>query len=116
MNPKVLFIVTGDPRTSPRPAEALRIAAGVGVWKKTEIAVYLRGDAILALGESGGELMDEEDCARYWTILKEFSQPIYAQKNAAELRKIGRGATPFKEISGQQLAELASEQTSVLRF
>ena len=40
MKPRVLFIVTGDPRTSPRPAEAVRIAAGVVAWKRADIAVY----------------------------------------------------------------------------
>jgi hypothetical protein len=116
MNPRVLFIVAGDPRTSPRPAEAVRIAAGVGVWKKAEIAVYLREDAVRALGESSGGLMEEEDCARYWPILAECSQPIYVQNNAVALRELGQSAVPFREISDGQLAELAAAQTYIIRF
>src|SRR5271157_4111636 len=98
MKPRVLFIVTGDPRTSPRPAEAVRIAAGVGAWKRAEISVYLRDAAILALSESSGSLMEEEDYARYWPILAESSQPVYVQKNAAALRELGQAAAPFTEI------------------
>jgi hypothetical protein len=116
MKPRVLFIVTGDPRTSPRPAEAVRIAAGVGAWKKTDIAVYLRDAAVLALGEATGRLTEEEDYARYWPILAESSQPIYVQKNAAALRELGQAAAPFREISDGQLAELAAAQTYVIRF
>jgi hypothetical protein len=116
MKPRVLFIVTGDPRTSPRPAEAVRIAAGVGAWEKADIAVYLREDAVLALGESSGGLMEEEDYARYWPMLAESSQPIYMQKNATALRELGRPAAPFREISDGQLAELAAAQTYVIRF
>jgi sulfur relay (sulfurtransferase) DsrF/TusC family protein len=116
MKPRVLFIVTGDPRTSPRPAEALRIAAGVGAWKKADIAVYLREEAVLALGESSGALMAEEDYARYWPLLTESNQPIYVQENAAGLRGLEQTTVPFMEISDVQLAELASAQTCVLRF
>ncbi len=116
MKPRLLFIVTGDPRTSPRPAEAVRIAAGVGAWKRADIAVYLRDVAVLALGESCGGLMEEEGYARHWPILAESSQPIYVQKNAAALRELGQAAVPFKEISDGQLAELAAAQTYVIRF
>jgi hypothetical protein len=49
MKPSALFIIRGDPRVSHRPAEAIRIAAGVGTWKKTDITVYLHGPAVLAL-------------------------------------------------------------------
>ena len=35
--PKTLVIIETDPRTSARPAEAIRIAAGIGVWKKTDV-------------------------------------------------------------------------------
>jgi hypothetical protein len=66
MKPRVLFIVTGDPRSSTRPAEAVRIAAGVSAWQKADITVYLRDTAVLALGESSGVLMEEENYARSW--------------------------------------------------
>jgi len=98
MKPRVLIIVTGDPRTSPRPSEAVRIAAGVGAWQKVEIAVYLRGEAVRMLGEPPAGLVDEEDFFQYWPILAEFSQPVYAQKNAAALRELGRPAMAFKKF------------------
>jgi sulfur relay (sulfurtransferase) DsrF/TusC family protein len=116
MKPRVLFIVTGDPRSSTRPAEAVRIAAGVSAWQKADITVYLRDTAVLALGESSGVLMEEENYARYWPMLAESGQPIYVQKNASSLAKLGEAAVPFTEISDDQLAQLAAEQTYVMRF
>lgn len=116
MKPRVLFIVTGDPRNSPRPAEAVRIAAGVGTWQRSDISVYLRGEAILALGESTGELIDEENFINYWPILAEARQRVYVQKNAEALGKLGTSAAPYTEISDAELAKLAAEQTSVIRF
>jgi hypothetical protein len=116
MKPRMLIIVADDPRTSPRPAEAVRIAAGVGTWQRADIALYLRGEAVLALGETVGVLVDEEDYAQYWPMLAESGQRVYVQKNAAALRDLGPSAVPFTEISDGQLAELAAEQTCVIRF
>jgi hypothetical protein len=116
MKPRVLFIVTGDPRASLRPAEAVRIAAGVGAWERADITVYLRDDAVLALGEPDGGVLDEDAFAQYWPMLAESNQPIYVQKNAAALPELGPAAAPFAEISDEQLAELAAAQTCVIRF
>ncbi len=116
MKPRVLFIVTGDPRTSPRPAEAVRIAAGVGAWQKADIAVYLQAEAALALGEPDGGLVDEDGYAQFWPMLAESNQPIYVQKNAPALNKLGPATVPFAEITDAQLAELAAGQTYVIRF
>jgi hypothetical protein len=116
MKPRVLIIVTSDPRASHRPAEALRIAAGVGVWKKTEIALYLRGDAIRAAAQSVEGLVDEDNYTRYWPVLTESAPAVYVQKNAAVLAQIGEPVIPTLEISDQQLAELAAQQSCVLRF
>lgn len=116
MKPRVLFIVSADPRKSPRPAEAVRIAAGVGTWKKTDITIYLHGPAILALGTEAGELIGQEELARYWPILAESGSPICIEKNAAALRDLIEPSVPFKEISTDELAGLAAEQTYVIRF
>lgn len=116
MNPRVLFMVTTDPRRSGRPAEAVRIAAGVGVWQKVEIAIYLRDDAVRALGESSERLIDEDYYTRYWPILAAAGPPVYVQQNAPALRHLGPAAPPFAEISDAQLAELAARQDYVLRF
>lgn len=116
MNPQILFIVTGDPRTSPRPAEAVRIAAGVGTWKKTDITLYLRDAAVLAVSEYCDEFIDEDNYTRYLPIVGEFGRPIYVQKGAPLLSEIGDSPLKFEEISDDQLAALAAKSKYVLRF
>jgi hypothetical protein len=116
MNPRVLVIITGDPRTSARPAEAIRIAAGVGTWKKVDISVYLRGPAVLALSEYADEFIDEDNYVRYFPIVGEFGRPIYVQKDAPLLAEIGVAPLKFEEISDEQLAGLAAQQTYLMRF
>ena len=116
MKPSALVIITGDPRTSARPAEAIRIAAGVGTWKKTDITVYLRGPAVLALSEDADEFIDEDNYTRYLPIVGEFGRPIYVQRGAALLGEIGEARLGFEEIDDVRLAQLAADHQYVLRF
>jgi hypothetical protein len=116
MKRALLFVVAEDPRQSGRPAEAIRIAAGVGAWKKAEIAVYLRGPAVLALAEFPDELVDADNYVRYLPLIRERGRPVYVQRGAAQLAELGEAAAPFEEIDDAQLAKLAADSTSVLRF
>jgi hypothetical protein len=116
MNRHLLFIIRGDPRVDPRPAEALRIAAGVGAWKKVEITIFLSGAAVLALSDASGEFVDEEVYRRYLPILAQSGRPIYVPAGAPAPAEIGESGARFEEISDQQLANLAAECDSVAQF
>ncbi len=116
MKPSALFIVTGDPRATAKPAEAIRIAAGVGTWKKADIRVYLRGAAVLALSEYVDEFIDEDNFSRYFPIIGEFGRAIFVQRGAPLLGEIGESPLKFEEIDDAQLARLAAESDYVLRF
>jgi hypothetical protein len=48
---RMLIVVATDPRESPRAAEAVRMAAGVGAWKQVAIDLYLHGPATHCLSE-----------------------------------------------------------------
>ncbi len=116
LNPGILFIITSDPRKSPRPAEAIRIAAGVGTWKKADVTVYLRDEAVLALSEFADEFVDEENYTRYFPIVGELGRPVYVQRGAPLLRDIGEPAVRFQEITDAELAELAARNNYTARF
>lgn len=116
MNPSVLFVIGGDPRTSPRPAEAIRIAAGVGAWKKSRVSVYLRDAAVLALGEYVDELVDEDHYNRYVPILGEFGHPVYVQAENAFLSELGEPRVRFEKISDVQLAAFTIGFDYLLHF
>jgi hypothetical protein len=112
----VLFIVGGDPRTSPRPAEAVRIAAGVGAWKKVEVTLALCGAAVLALSEFPDDLMDEDHFLRYLPIIGESGRPIYVEDAAPLLETIGQSPVPYERITAGKLAALAARSDCVIRF
>ena len=116
MKPRLLIVVESDPRTSGRPAEAIRVAAGVGTWKKVEVSLYLRGPAILSLAEYSDDWVDEVNFGRYLPILREWGRPVYVQAGAAELAELGEPLAPIEELPDAAWARLAAQSTHVLRF
>ena len=116
MTPGVLFIITSDPRTSPRPAEAVRIAAGVGAWRKAAVTVYLRDAAVLVLSEFPDDLADGDNFSRYLPLVKESGGLICAQRGAALLNDIGHWPVSFHETGDDELTALVSKNDYVVRF
>ena len=116
MNRRLLIVVTSDPRTSPKPAEAVRIAAGVGAWKKVRVTVYLRDAAVLALSEFPDDLMNEENFTRYLPLVTESGGLICVQRGAPLLKEIGGPPVSFHEIDDTELAGLAAVHDYAARF
>jgi hypothetical protein len=116
MSAGALFIITTDPRTSPVPAEAVRIAAGVGAWKKVTVSLYLRAAAVLVLSEFPEELTDGDNFLRYLPLVAESGGAIYAQRGTPFLREVGLSPVSFQEIGDAELATLAAENDCLLRF
>ena len=113
---KALFIVNSDPRTNPRTAEAIRIAAGIGAWKKVEVTLVLSQSAVLALSEFPDELVDEDNFIRYLPIIGEWGRPVYVETGAPLLENLGQSPVPFERISVAQVAAMAAASDCVLRF
>jgi len=116
MKPGILIIIESDPRLNGRPAEAVRIAAGVGAWGKVDVAVYLRGAAVAVLGQQAEALVDGENYTRYLPLLRDSSRPLYVQQGAVASGRLADAEWPFEEISDEQLAGLAASRPCVLRF
>jgi len=116
MHPGVLVIITADPRTSPRPAEAVRIAAGLGAWQRVVVTLYLRAAAVLVLSEYADELADGDLFRRYLALVAECGGQVCAQRGAPLLSEVGEAPVPFREINDDDLAALASENDYLIRF
>jgi len=116
MTPGVLFIITSDPRTSSRPAEAVRIAAGVSAWRSVAVTVYLRGAAVLALSEFPDDLADGGNFSRYLPLVRESGGLICAQRGAPLLNDIGHSLVSFHETGDDELAALVTKNDYVVRF
>ena len=116
MKPSVLILVSSDPASSSRPAEAVRIAAGVGTWKKADVRLYLHGPAIAALGEWVDHLKDDDNFTRYLPIATDGGRPILVEAGHPAIAEIGETSLPFEEVSPEQLADWVRRSTYTLRF
>lgn len=111
-----LFVVDGDPRTSARPAEAIRIAAGVGTWRRVDVTVVLCGAAVLALSEFPDELLDEDNYLRYLPIVGEFGRPVYVETGSPFLADLGEAPVRYECLSPDRIAAMAAASDYVVRF
>ena len=97
--PRTLVMIETDPRTSARPAEGIRIAAGIGAWKKTDVTLLLRGPAGYSLQEYADELVDEDNFTRYLPLVAEGPRPIYLEDSFLDLRALEGSPWRYEIIS-----------------
>jgi xanthosine utilization system XapX-like protein len=112
MRKKTLIVVDADPLRSHRPAEALRLAAGLAACGTTDVSLYLAGPAIALLGTKE-DLMGEEDVRLAWPVLEESSVAVFADRIPAA------GTSVFESVRQLEpggLARLAAEMDYSLRF
>ena len=114
--PTTLVLVETDPRTSPRPAEAIRIAAGIGVWKKTDVTLLLRGPAGYALQEYADELVDDDNFTRYLPLVAESPRPIYLENSFDDLPALEGSPWTYEVITPARTAELIRTHDYLIRL
>jgi hypothetical protein len=107
--PRTLVVIHSDPRESARAAEGVRIAAGVGTWKKTDITLLLRGPAGYCLGEFVDDLKDEDNFTRYLPIVAEWKRPIYLAGDFTDLDALEGSPWKFERVNEEQIALIYSE-------
>ena len=101
--PTTLVMIETDPRTSARPAEAIRIAAGIGVWKKTDVTLLLRGPvAGYSLQEYADELVDEDNFTRYLPLVAESPRPILSRGFVYRSCRAGKARRGNTKLSRRQ--------------
>src|SRR5277367_218031 len=115
--PLTLVIIETDPRTSPRPAEAIRIAAGIGVWKKTDVTLLLRGPVSgYSLQEYADELIDEDNFVRYLPLVAEQPRPIYVEDSFADFPALDGSPWNYEVIPATKSAELVRANDYLIRL
>lgn len=114
--PRTLVLIESDPRTSARPAEGIRIAAGIGAWKKTEVTLLLRGPAGYSLQEYADELVDEDNFTHYLPMVVERPQPVYVEDSFADLSALEGSPWKYEVISREQAAGLVRESDYLIRL
>ncbi|HAV62629.1 MAG TPA: hypothetical protein DCY13_09715 [Verrucomicrobiales bacterium] len=112
---RVLIVVSANPRTSGRLAEAIRIAAGVSAWQKVAVTLYVGGDALQGLLPGDGLFVDEDNIVDFLPTLCERRQGVYLEQGHP-LVESNRDRLSFPEIDAGGLARLAAGHDYVMRF
>jgi hypothetical protein len=114
MQKRALIVVDSDPRRSHRPAEAVRLAAGLSGWMPERLAICLMGSAAGLLGD-GADLLGEEDLQVSWPVLRDAGTAVYTDfPPAPGTRPQFLGAV--REIDAAGVARLAAGVDCLLRF
>jgi hypothetical protein len=112
----VLFVIASDPRFSARPAEAVRIAAGVAAWKRKGLRVHFHNAGVLALSELTDTFVDEDHYSRYLPLLADLNERITVTRSEITLDQLGNPRLPYTQINPAELAALCAEVDYVARF
>ncbi|HUR45449.1 MAG TPA: hypothetical protein VMZ27_06160 [Candidatus Saccharimonadales bacterium] len=116
MKRQVLLIISSDPRTSARPAEAVRIAAGVVPWLEVRMQICFCNEAVLALDELSADFPDGDVFEQHLPRLVEHELAPWVERTSASLKHIKNPLVSFKEVSTDQLAQFAAGCDYVLNF
>jgi hypothetical protein len=73
----LLIRISDDPRRCPRPAEAVRIAAGLGAWKKVRVDLSFEGPALECLSEFPEDLEGGDLLVQYLPAIAKHGGTIY---------------------------------------
>lgn len=116
MKRSVLIIVTGDPRISARPAEAVRIAAGLSANGRLDVTLCLGGASAQALGGEVDDLVDGDHFTRYLPVVAEGGRIVTAPSNSDEPMIPEPPVVPARSITQEELAHLVASSDRILRF
>lgn len=116
MKPRLLLIIDSDPRSSHKPAEAVRIAAGIGAWDTLQLTLYLHGPAVSLLSAESEEFPDGENYARYLPVVRERGHTICVDTRAVSGAETSGCEADCRAIEQSELARLAAGCKWVLRF
>lgn len=111
---RLLIIVQSDPRTSGRPAEAVRLAAGVSAWEKVRVSLYLAGESTRLLVSDGSPIVDGDGLEEHLEMLRDRDHRLYVERGNPHL---GRDADAFAlPTTTGQLADLVADHDYTVRF
>ena len=114
--PVMLILIESDPRTSPRPGEAIRVAGGIGVWEQVKVNVVLRHAASNACSENAAQLEDGRLFKQFIPMVRESGGEVYVQADEETMQTIDGDTLMKRNIKDSRLIELSAEADYLLRF
>ena len=110
----MLIVIASDPRTSHRPAEAIRVAAGLAALGSIPIDVCFCGAAALVLSNGCDRFVEGDLIEKNLDLLEAHANGIWAETGDPFLA--GTERISFKRIGLTELSQLVNQQAQVIRF
>lgn len=113
---RILVLITGDPMTSARPGEAIRIALGLGSGTHT-VSVALRGPAAGLLFPEAEDSACADEVATYLPSLGEALEPgFYVERSALKGRDPGESDYRIVPVDPPDIAKLITQADRFVIF
>ena len=113
----IVMLITENPFQTHRPAEALRIALGLGSGGDIIVTVILRGEAARLLTDDVEEACDGEELAEhYLPVFREWGTTFLVDEAATRYLDNGRTDFPFTVLSEADIATALANAGRVMIF
>ncbi len=115
MPPSVLFLIKSNPLRSHRPAEAIRIAVGLGT-NKNPLTLILIHEATRLLNYENEELEEIETVEQYLPILEEWDIPILVEKGSLDRMNLKDHSFQLEEVSATEISQQLAQADRTFIF
>ena len=112
---KIIFLIRSDPSESHRPAEAIRIAAGLGTGNNS-IKIILSGEAVRVLSPDEEDLEDMDIIEKFLPIIKDWEIPLYVDRDSSAGIDLKKSPYAFRTVDNEAVAEILAGGHSVFVF
>jgi hypothetical protein len=116
MTRRLLLILSSDPCLTGRPAEAVRLAAGISACGQVQVRIYLHGPAAKTLAPEASDALDMDLFVQYWPLVASPHAPILVQAGALQQYRLAELAVPTLEISRSELIAWIGVCDSTIHF
>ena len=113
---RVLMRVTGDPRSSHKPAESVRVGIGLGAWSQVEVNFCFEGQSARVFADDWTGLVSEDALERFVPSLWDWPRPLYLLSPPTDALGKGKGDGRFGILTSEELCRLVAEHDVVVRL
>ncbi|MBI5755859.1 MAG: DsrE family protein [Nitrospirae bacterium] len=112
---KIIFFIRTNPLNSHRPAEAIRIAAGLGTGKNS-VKIIFSGESPRVMSPDEEDLVDIDIIEKFLPILKEWDIPMYVDKGSLAHIELKNSEYSFRTINAEETSEILAGGHNVFVF
>ena len=112
---KIIFLIRSNPCESHKPAEAIRVAAGLGTGNNS-IKIILSGESVRVLSPDEEDLEDMDIIEKFLPIIKDWGIPLYVDRGSLAAIDLKRSPYEFRTVDNAEVSEIVAGGHGVFVF